>query len=281
LKDISNFVIIYINSFFFGAKMCVNSKVNSQICELTHNLHINDDFFILHFNWTGPAPCAGQFFMIKPERTSVFLPRPISIFEYNASQKLVKFLIAKRGRGTEELSMLNYGEKVRLTGPLGNKWADFLPEDGKAALIGGSVGIAPLAALTAEKYDFSFDFYAGLKKGFREKREENFFMGGAINAVKVVITAEDGRNALGGRIVDYFFEPQNYSVIFACGSTPMLRAIKKKCEHKKVPCFLSLERRLACGAGACLGCTIPTVNGNRRCCTDGPIFPSEEILFNE
>jgi len=261
--------------------MCVTDNVNSHICEVGQNLHINDENFILHFYWSGPPPSAGQFFMIKPERTSVFLPRPISIFEYNESKKLVKFLIAKRGKGTEELSMLNPGEKVRLTGPFGNKWETFLPESGKAALVGGSVGVAPLAALVAEKSDFNFDFYAGFKKGFREKEEENKFMGSAINAVKIVVTAEDGRNALGGRIVDYIFEPQNYNVIFACGSVPMLRAVKKKCEQKNIPCFISLESRLACGAGACLGCTIRTVRGNRRCCTDGPIFPAREILFNE
>ena len=261
--------------------MCINSNVASNVCEISKNIHINNEFFILHFFWTGPSPCAGQFFMIKPERTSVFLPRPISIFEYNESQKLVKFLIAKRGKGTEELSMLNIGEKVRLTGPLGNKWADFLPENGNAALVGGSVGVAPLAALTAEKPGFNFHFYAGFKNGFREKKDENAFIGGAVNAVKLVISAEDGRNALGGRIVDYIFEPQAYNVIFACGSVPMLKAVKKKCELKKIPCFLSLESRLACGVGACLGCTIRTVKGNRRCCTDGPIFPAGEVLFNE
>jgi NAD(P)H-flavin reductase len=219
--------------------------------------------------------------MIKPERTSVFLPRPISIFEYNESKQLVKFLIAKRGKGTEELSILKSGKKVRLTGPLGNKWANFLPENGKAALVGGSVGIAPLAALTVEKPGYNFHFYAGFKNGFREKEEEKAFMGSAVNAVKVVISAEDGRNALGGRIVDYLFEPQNYNVIFACGSVPMLQAVKKKCEQKKIPCFLSLESRLACGTGVCFGCTIHTVKGNRRCCTEGPIFPAGEVLFNE
>jgi len=261
--------------------MCIANNTASHFCELGTNKHINSEFFILHFNWSGPPPGAGQFFMLKPERTSVFLPRPISIFEYNESQKLVKFLIAKRGKGTEELSMLNPGEKVRLTGPLGNKWADFLPENGKAALVGGSVGVAPLAALTAEKPDFNFHFYAGFKNGFREKAEENAFIGSAVNVSKLVISAEDGRNALSGRIVDYIFEPQNYSVIFACGSIPMMQAVKKKCEHKNIPCFLSLESRLACGIGTCLGCTIRTVKGNRRCCTDGPIFPAGEILFNE
>jgi len=261
--------------------MCVTNSAKSLFCELTANTKVNHEIFILQFYWNGPLPRAGQFFMLKPERGSVFLPRPISVFEFNSSQSVVKFLIAKAGKGTEELSRLNVGEKVRLSGPLGNAWADFLPENGKAALVGGSAGVAPLAALVAEKSDYHFHFFAGFKEGFREKEEENAMLGSAVNAKKLVITAEDGRNALGGRIVDYIFEPQNYDVIFGCGSTPMLKALKKKCETKNVPCFLSMESRMACGVGACLGCTVRTVKGSRRCCADGPIFSAGEILFNE
>jgi len=261
--------------------MSVTNNTKSLICELAANNHINGEFFILHFNWEGHAPRAGQFFMLKPLRGSVFLPRPISIFEYSGGQKLIKFLIAIRGKGTEELSQLQAGEKVQLTGPLGNAWADFLPENGKAALVGGSVGIAPLAALMAENPDYLFHFFAGFRQGFREKEEENSCLGFAVNAKKLVIAAEDGRNALDGRITDFLFEPENYDVVFACGPSAMLRTIKKKCELKKVPCYLSMESRLACGVGACLGCTIKTVKGNKRCCTDGPIFPSGEIIFDE
>jgi len=253
----------------------------SVVCELAANFHVNGEIFILHFNWDGHAPKAGQFFMLKPLRGSVFLPRPISVFEYNGEQKLLKFLIAKRGKGTEELFQLQAGEKVQLTGPLGNTWADFLPENGKAALVGGSVGVAPLVALMAEKSDYLFHFFAGFRQGFREKEEENAVLGFAVNAKKLVIAAEDGRNALGGRITDFLFEPDNYDVLFACGPSAMLQAVKKKCEQKSVPCFLSLESRLACGVGACLGCTIRTVKGNRRCCADGPIFPAREIIFDE
>ena len=252
----------------------------SLLCELYANFPINDNYFILQFFWDAPPPKAGQFFMMKPERSSVFLQRPISISEYNSSKKLVKFLIEKRGKGTKELSKLQVGEKVFLTGPLGNAWTDFLPENGKAALVGGGAGVAPLAALVAEKPDYFFHFYAGFKNGFHEKEEENSVMGYAVNAKKVVITAEDYINALGGLIVDYIFEPENYDVIFACGSTPMLLAVKKKCEAKNVMCYLSLESRMACGTGACLGCTVQTKKGNRRCCADGPIFQAGEIIFN-
>ena len=254
---------------------------NCKVCELRKNIRINNEFFILQFEWETPTPCAGQFFMIRPVRSNVFLQRPISVFEYNEQQKILKFLIAKRGKGTIELSQLQSGDKVILTGPVGNAWSDFLPDSGKAALVGGSVGIAPLAALVAQIPDFEFDFYAGFRQGFESKDIENAVMGYGAYARKVVITAEDGKNASFGRIVDFIYEPQNYDVIFGCGPMPMLNALKKKCESKNVPCFISLESRFACGVGACLGCSIKTVNGNRCCCKHGPVFPAKDILFEE
>ncbi|MCL2809810.1 MAG: dihydroorotate dehydrogenase electron transfer subunit [Treponema sp.] len=248
---------------------------NYLICELYKNTPINEEFFILQFVWEHEIPKAGQFFMLKPQRGTVFLPRPISIFEYNHDSKIVKFLISKRGKGTLELSQLNAGEKVQMAGPHGNAWSDFLPESGKVLLVGGSAGVAPLAALTAEKQGYEFHLYAGFRQGFNEKEEENIMLGAAVNSKKIVISAEDGRNALIGRITDFLYEPEAYDVVFGCGPMPMLHALRKKCEQKKVPCFISLESRFACGVGACLGCTIYTDNGNKRCCKEGQFSPRE------
>jgi len=252
----------------------------SLICELLSNSNINEEYFVLQFHWEDPTPKAGQFFMLKHLRGSVFLPRPIGIFEYNSEQKIVKFLISRKGKGTLELSQLNTGEKVQLTGPLGNAWVDFLPNSGKVALVGGSAGVAPLAALVAEKPGFNFHFFAGFRQGFIKKEQENAVLGAAIKSKELVISAEDGKNALTGRIIDFIAEPENYDAIFGCGPTLMMQSLKQKCEEKNVPCFLSLENRFACGVGACLGCTVHTVNGNRRCCKDGAIFPANEVLFD-
>ena len=253
----------------------------SVLCELQKNTNITDDYFIIEFGWQGPSVKAGQFFMLKPVFSSVFLARPISVFEYNPQNKTVKFLICIKGKGTEELSILRPGDKVQLTGPLGNYWADFLPENGKAALVGGSAGVAPLAALVAEKPNYHFHFFAGFKKGFKEKEHENAIVGSALKANKFTISAEDGGNALNGRIVDFIFSPTDFDVILGCGPMPMMSALKKKCEAHDVPCFLSMEGRFACGTGVCLGCTISTASGNRRVCKDGPIFSSREVSFNE
>ena len=254
---------------------------NSFVCELKNKSHINKEYFVLQFVWELSTPKAGQFFMLKHLRGSVYLPRPISIFEYNPEQKIVKFLISKKGKGTEELSNLHIGEEVQLTGPLGNAWADFLPDSGKAALVGGSAGVAPLSALVAEKPGFNFHFYAGFRQGFDKKDEENAIIGAGLKASKLVISAEDGKNAPAGRIIDFFAESENYDVVFGCGPILMLRALKEKCGQKNIPCFISLENRFACGVGACYGCTIHTLNGNRRCCKEGAIFNSTEVLFDD
>jgi NAD(P)H-flavin reductase len=249
-------------------------------CDIQKKSLINEEFFILEFNWDKPAPKAGQFFMMKPSLSAVFLQRPISIFEYNPVQKTLKFLIAIRGKGTKELSQLQKGDNVILTGPLGNAWADFLPESGKAALVGGSVGIAPLAALVAEKHNVNFHIYFGIKQGFKEKEQEITMLGNGINAEKIIVTAEDGKNAALGRIID-ILEPQDYDIVFGCGPTAMLQALRKKCIDNNKQCYISLEARFACGVGACLGCSIKTINGNRCSCKDGTIFNAQEIIFDE
>ena len=254
---------------------------NSLICEVVNNTSINEEFFILQFLWNGAASRAGQFFMIKPLRASVFLARPFGVFEYNADHKTLKFLISRKGKGTEELSQLNIGEKVRLTGPLGNTWAEFLPENGKAGLVGGSAGVAPLSFLVEEKPDYNFHFFAGFRQGFREKFEEDAVLGAAVKSKKLLLSAEDGKNALIGRITDFIVDMESFDVIFTCGPLPLMKAVKQKCESKHVKCYLSMESRFACGVGVCLGCTIHTKSGNRRCCKDGPIFPASEVIFDE
>ncbi|MDR1857830.1 MAG: dihydroorotate dehydrogenase electron transfer subunit [Treponema sp.] len=264
-------------------------KKQSLFCELIDNTSINKELFRLDFACASSGRAklaksgAGQFFMIRPRRSSVFLGRPVSVAMWESDT--VSFLIARRGRGTLELADMQIGEEAELTGPLGNTWKDFLSKiknDGKPiALIGGGIGIAPLGALFGESSRRDYDLYAGFKTGFRNKEEKNALLGTALlNADRVVIATEDGRAGHKGRIPD-FLEPQNYAAVCACGPEPMLQAVAAKCTAAAVPCFVSLERRMACGVGACLGCTVKTVSGNRRCCADGPIFNAQELIFDD
>jgi NAD(P)H-flavin reductase len=195
-------------------------------------------------------------------------------------------MIALRGKGTAELAGLGAKDRVELTGPLGNAWADFLPGDGegKIALVGGGIGVAPLIALALELRDAGtgFDFYAGFKtlSSRPEDTEYEDFLGQtALEAGELVLATEDGSRGNRG-LIPNFLEPRKYRAVCACGPEPMLKAVTARCAAAAVPCFISLERRMACGVGACLGCTVKTTGGNKRCCADGPIFPAQEILFD-
>jgi NAD(P)H-flavin reductase len=206
--------------------------------------------------------------------------------------------------------MMHIGEIAELSGPLGNAWGDFAgPVSGAIpssaapiALIGGGIGIAPLAAFAAElaaddaEQDLSkqvlFDFYAGLRTNFKNSEERFDILGpGALYAKNLIIATADGNRSKNGgeskkgRIPD-FLDPAKYAAVFACGPEPMLKAVAAKCKQAGTPCFISRERRMACGVGACLGCAIKTtaVNGEpkvRHCCADGPIFNAEEVIFDE
>jgi NAD(P)H-flavin reductase len=275
---------------------------------------LSGEFVSLDFSWAGPPPLGGQFFMIKPKRSRVFLGRPLSAAFWSPAGRdtpenrrrlrgktymdveffktdTVRFLVALRGPGTRELADLAFDDEAELTGPLGNNWAAFLPPPRKAiALIGGGAGLAPLFAFTAELDESRpFDLYAGFKNASLENRRfqrkrgrtspaEDLVFGASLYARRTLIAAEDGGLERQGRIPD-FFDPAGYGAVYACGQEPMLKAVAEKCRRAAVPCFISLERRMACGVGACLGCTVQTARGNRRCCADGPIFDAEEIYF--
>jgi NAD(P)H-flavin reductase len=256
-------------------------------CEIINISIINKEIFRLDVIWQAAqsklvAPRAGQFFMIKPKRSAVFLGRPISVARWQP--ETITFLIAKKGRGTEELASMRTGEEVELIGPQGNAWTDFLPDEKTTtkpiALIGGGLGIAPLNALLCEETGHNFDLYAGFKTGFKSMEEKAAFLGPAIDAQNIILASEDGKTGQKGLILD-FLNPEKYAAVCACGAKLMLKAVAEKCIRKGVPCFISLESRMACGVGACLGCTIKTVNGNRRCCADGPIFKAEEVIFDD
>jgi NAD(P)H-flavin reductase len=96
----------------------------------------------------------------------------------------------------------------------------------------------------------------------------------------LILSTEDGSQGVKGRILD-FFNPSGYSGVFACGPEPMLKAVRRACIAYGVQCYISLERKMACGVGACLGCTVRTTLGNRRCCVDGPIFYAGEVIFED
>ena len=294
------------------------------LCECIKTFYVAGDTIALEFVWQGPLPRGGQFFLVRPRRSGVFLGRPLSVagwrprvaatrykgVERRASADrrsisnrsirpntrllisrrvntdrrqnagiILRFLVVRRGKGSRELVDLRPGEEVELSGPLGNFWAQVdIPsqQEGPIALVAGGVGIAPLLTYIPELGERSFDLYAGFRTGSFGLENIKSQVAGLRS---LIVATEDGSQGLKGRIPD-FFTPSGYSRVLACGPEPMLKAVGDVCIANAIPCFISVERYMACGVGACLGCTVKTTGGNRRCCKDGPIFSAEEVCFD-
>ena len=228
---------------------------------------------------TTQLPAAGQFFMLHPQRSNTLLARPISVYHVenlDDGKNEISFLILLKGKGTEELKGLRSGDKVNLLGPCGNKFE--VPENGKKVLIvGGGIGVAPVAGFAETLWPETYDFYASFKSG---SYGLDF-----IKPEKLVITTDDGSVGVHGMLPAALTEEAvragNYSAVYACGPTPMLAYVKKVAEACGVKCWISMEARMACGVGVCLGCTIDTTEGKKRCCKDGPVFDSKLLPFDK
>ena len=207
----------------------------------------------------------GQFVMVRPGKgLDPLLGRPISL--YNADEEHTCLLYQKVGRGTEMLQELREGDEIEVTGPFGN---GFPLEDADIVLIGGGVGVAPLYYLAKAHRAAYPDRKITVHLGFREK---------AMLTEEYSAVCDELILNIGGFVtddVDYTMDATYY----ACGPTPMMNAAAVKAREANAKLYVSLENRMACGAGACLCCTCKTKSGNKRACKDGPVFPAEEVFY--
>jgi len=194
---------------------------------------------------------------------------------------ILRFIVSRRDRISGDIVDMRPGEEAELIGPLGNFWPldDILPDffkgnhvAGPVALVGGGIGIASLLMIAPALENKSYDFYAGFRTG-------SFGLEG-LNPKALIVATEDGSAGVKGNILDFFI-PKGYSRVFTSGPKPMMRAVANLCIAGGIPSFVSAEKHITCGVGVCRGCNVRTTGGRRRCCTDGPIFSGEEIIFDE
>lgn len=215
------------------------------------------------------VPLPGQFLMLtKPDGLlDPFLPRPISVFDWNDG--VLSLLIKVVGKGTKMLSELKSGDKIRIVGYLGNSFPDTA---GSVCFIGGGIGVAPLfyTAKLSKAHEKLFIL------GFRDKdsillKERYEELG------EVIITTDDGsfglkqfpHEVLQTRM-EKGFQPD---MVCTCGPLIMMESVRKVTEkHEKTELYQSYESRMACGLGACLGCRINTPGGSYLVCKEGPVF---------
>jgi NAD(P)H-flavin reductase len=215
----------------------------------------------------GPAPDPGQFYMLTAAHRwgggtdeRPFLPRAFSVMRTREGE--LDFLLEDVGPGTKRLAELGLGDELLILGPLGHGFRP--PRDGRRpVLVGGGVGIAPLAIWG----DALGDPVTLL--GFRDAAHAE---GAALIPNARVIT--DDRGLVTDLLRD---ELANDVEVYACGPPPMLDAVKRIADDHGVPGQLAMESGMACGYGACFGCVVPTQRGYVRLCVDGPVIDIAEL----
>jgi dihydroorotate dehydrogenase electron transfer subunit len=212
-----------------------------------------------------PIGRAGQFFMLRvPGALDPLLGRPISICEIDESRGATTFVYQTVGRGTAQFANLLPGQQIDAQGPYGN---GFPLKDGRAVLIGGGIGTAPMLQLAKELRASDparkIDVYLGFREeAYLEQEFESYADSVTLNIGGYVVND-----------VDFSLEATYY----ACGPAPMLHAAAAAADTANANLFVSLEKHMACGVGACLGCTCQTEHGRKRVCKDGPVFDYREV----
>jgi dihydroorotate dehydrogenase electron transfer subunit len=239
----------------------------------------------------GPEPLPGQFYMLAAAShwagagDRPFLPRAISVAQTGPTADGIRldFLIEGVGPGTDRLCELEMGEGVWVTGPLGNAFAEpreLRPGAAGAILVGGGIGIAPLALLRRRFAERNVPTRVLL--GFRDEAHSGG-LDDLFACCEIRLASEDGHTGHRGYVTDLLAamlegDDAGSAVVYSCGPPAMLEAVRALCAGQGVACALAMESPMACGYGACFGCAVPTPDGGyMRLCVDGPVVRGEQI----
>ena len=226
----------------------------------------------------------GNFIEIRiNENLDPFLRRPISIYNIEKEKGIIEIIFQVKGKGTELLSKKQEGDFIDIIGPLGNGVFKF-EKHKNIAVIGGGIGIFPLYELTkeAKELNLNIDTYIGFRNKelvVLEKKFEN-------TSNNLTITTDDGSYKNKGFAIDYLKEnlkTKKVDCIYTCGPLPMIKAVKAFAEENNIECQISLEEKMGCGLGVCLGCAVKTAKSSKEdpqyvhVCKDGPVFESKSV----
>jgi len=226
----------------------------------------------------------GNFIEIRiNENLDPFLRRPISIYNLDKGKGILEFIFQVKGKGTELLAKKEEGNLIDIIGPLGSGTFKF--EDKKnIAVIGGGIGIFPLYELSKQAKNSGVNIHTYL--GFRNKELVTLEKEFEEVSTNLTITTDDGSYKEKGFAINFLaddLEKEKFDEIYACGPLPMLRAVKKLAEENNIPCQISLEEKMGCGLGVCLGCAVKTAASPKdapdyvHVCKAGPVFDSKIV----
>lgn len=231
------------------------------MAKIIENIDVCKDYFILRTDLDVKV-YPGQFFMLRAWEAYPTLSRPISVYDVTEG---VDFLIEKRGEGTKILESLKEGDEIKLFGPFGNAFYTNVDE---VALVGGGVGVAPFHYLIKEIQKLKPSSKITLYIGEREELELE-------NAFKDI--ACDIKIKKGGFITE-IIDFESHDLIYTCGPEIMMKKIVELAKDHDITTYVSLEKRMGCGVGACLSCSCETKRGRRRSCKEGPIFKGSDLI---
>lgn len=254
-----------------------------EICTVIRQKEIGDGIFSMWIQTEniGKEAKPGQFVSLYSKDGSKLLPRPISLCEIDRENSRLRLVYRVTGAktGTEEFSRLKAGDTIPVIGPLGNGFPVEKAEGKRAFLMGGGIGVPPILELAKQMQCEKKQIVVGYCNAQTFLKEEFEAAG------ELYISTEDGSVGTKGNVMDAIREQKlEADIIYACGPTPMLRAIKQYAEENGIECYISLEERMACGIGACLACVCKSKEkdahsnvNNKRICKDGPVFLSTEV----
>ena len=243
-------------------------------CQIISNQEIAKGIFEMVLDSRGlPDSLPGQFVMLYLDKGDTLLPRPISICKQGKNVMMLVYKVV--GTGTKYLSNYNPGDNIRLMGPLGNGFTIDPAAKGQkgVALVGGGIGIPPLVSLFSKLKDMAPDTPApDVFLGFRDDSFLTNFFGENVHTTNGNIIELLERHA------------QEYDEMYACGPKPMLAALSSYATKKNIRLQVSLEERMACGVGTCMGCVTSVVDdsasGYMKICCEGPVFYSDKVVLN-
>jgi dihydroorotate dehydrogenase electron transfer subunit len=229
------------------------------------------NYILLRYRWTDAPIEPGRFAMVRaagyPITLDPFLARPFSYYDYDG--EFASLLFEVRGRGT---ALLDLAPTIEVTAPLG-KGFRIEPGLGRAALLGGGIGVAPLKILgrRLEALGIPHDMFLGFADAGSSVVAREF-PGARVATV-------DGSVGTNGTVLDAADGLADYGAVYSCGPNPMLAAVKLAVGENTL-CQLSVEERMGCGNGSCNGCVVPVRGGDYvRSCVEGPVFPAEVLAW--
>ncbi len=258
--------------------------------EITNIEKLNEDIFkmTISSDYISEFALPGQFVNIKCcDGINAILRRPISIACVDRSKKTFDIVFQVKGIGTQYLAQKEARNGVDIIGPLGTTF-DISEEHEKVAVVGGGIGTFPLYFLLNELKKSNYNSVVNAYLGFRNKNAVVLTDKFSKVCDNSIICTDDGSCGYKGLVTDLLLKDlsnMKYDIIYACGPTPMLKAVAMIAKSFGIKCQVSLEQRMGCGIGACLVCSCKTKFKENdgwtysRVCKDGPVFWSSDVIF--